>query len=228
MIEDPLYREVCANIRVTDDISFKLLGFVPLVSGAGIVVVLIQSSVQWSPAIYLISMLGAGVTFGLFRWELKNILTCNWLIRYAEALEFHAIHGDKVLGPVGVGQFYRRPTAPGLFPELRSKDSTSAARGFGKTEAEKLVYSLVILSWLILPGIARLSASSNSTSRHWEGVLTVIYILMASLIAVLTLCAVCAKVTNRPPLVRTKAEVAVKRLLSDEERQRLLPGGQHE
>src|SRR5438132_10521308 len=29
-----LYDEVCVNVRTTDDISFKLLGFVPLVSGS--------------------------------------------------------------------------------------------------------------------------------------------------------------------------------------------------
>ena len=30
------YRELCASIRQTDEISFKLLGFVPLISGASI------------------------------------------------------------------------------------------------------------------------------------------------------------------------------------------------
>jgi hypothetical protein len=29
-----VYAETCANIRATDDISFKLLGIVPLLSGA--------------------------------------------------------------------------------------------------------------------------------------------------------------------------------------------------
>jgi hypothetical protein len=34
------YAEICSNIRATDEISFKLLGLVPLVSGTGIVVLL--------------------------------------------------------------------------------------------------------------------------------------------------------------------------------------------
>jgi hypothetical protein len=34
------YGELCSNIRATDDISFKLLGFVPLISGVGIIGVL--------------------------------------------------------------------------------------------------------------------------------------------------------------------------------------------
>ena len=34
------YSEICTDIRITDDISFKLLGLVPLVSGIGIFAVL--------------------------------------------------------------------------------------------------------------------------------------------------------------------------------------------
>jgi hypothetical protein len=34
------YTELCANIRATDDISLKVLGFVPLTSGAGIITLL--------------------------------------------------------------------------------------------------------------------------------------------------------------------------------------------
>lgn len=30
-----VYEEVCTNIRTSDDISFKLLGLVPVISGSG-------------------------------------------------------------------------------------------------------------------------------------------------------------------------------------------------
>jgi len=30
-----VYEEICTNIRISDDISFKLLSFVPLISGSG-------------------------------------------------------------------------------------------------------------------------------------------------------------------------------------------------
>ena len=33
--DDKIYAQLCDDIRKTDDISFKLLGLVPLVSGAG-------------------------------------------------------------------------------------------------------------------------------------------------------------------------------------------------
>lgn len=35
-----LYSEICSKIRATDDISFKLLWFVPLLSGSAIFVLL--------------------------------------------------------------------------------------------------------------------------------------------------------------------------------------------
>ena len=38
------YTEICSHIRTTDEISFKLLGLVPLVSGIGIVVLLDRSN----------------------------------------------------------------------------------------------------------------------------------------------------------------------------------------
>jgi hypothetical protein len=31
---DRIFQETCVSIRATDEISFKLMGFVPLVSGA--------------------------------------------------------------------------------------------------------------------------------------------------------------------------------------------------
>lgn len=242
MSDDPLYREICASIRTTDDISFKLLGFVPLVSGAGIVAALLGSDVLWSPAIYLISLLGAGITFGFFRWELKNIMICNWLIHCAQAVEYRALtEGDEVTAREDerVGQFYRRPEPPGLYPEREPLDrppkespklhATSAGKGivlpaarafaallvrnfversFGKTESEKLVYSLVIFSWLNLPWIVGLSSSEGLIAlfRGWALVLTVLYLLLATFLGILTLFALRAKVTDVGPMDASDAE----------------------
>ena len=59
--------------------------------------------------------------FGLFRWELRNIQTCSWLRRRAEALE------RTVVTTTGA------PKQP--LPPLP----------IGKTEAEKGIYSITIL-----------------------------------------------------------------------------------
>src|SRR5262249_36390878 len=58
------YAEICANIRATDDISFKLLGLVPLVSGAAIVTYLsADRALAWSPMTFFLAVFGAIVTF---------------------------------------------------------------------------------------------------------------------------------------------------------------------
>lgn len=84
-----IYEQICTNIRVTDEISFKLIRLVPILSGSGIgLLTFLEKSSYLSPAtVILISIFGAVVTFGVFRWELCNIETCSWLIRRAADLE---------------------------------------------------------------------------------------------------------------------------------------------
>ena len=127
---DRLYQEACAGIRATDDISFKLLGLVPLLSGAAMLVLFLKESIPpaRAPMIYGLAMFAALVTLGLFRWELRNIQTCKWLRARASMLEATAsIQGSSL--PV-------QPTAP---------------LSIGKAEAEKWVYSTTIFSWLAVP-----------------------------------------------------------------------------
>jgi len=77
---DSVYRETCFNIRATDDISFKLMGTVPLLSGAAILTVFLKGPIQpgSGPVVVALSMFAAFVTLGLFRWELRNVQTCSW------------------------------------------------------------------------------------------------------------------------------------------------------
>lgn len=59
------YTNLNNNIRFTDDVSFKLLGLVPLFSGSGMLVAVMRSEYFWSPAIYAIYVAFA-VIVGLF------------------------------------------------------------------------------------------------------------------------------------------------------------------
>src|SRR5215472_6008654 len=112
---DRLYQEIRADIRATDETSFKLMGLVPLVSGAAFLTFFFEDKVRAQPHVVVaLSLFAALVTLGLFRWELRNIQICSWLLRRSEAIE----------EPTGVKP--ARPKPP---------------RGFGKTEAEKAVYS---------------------------------------------------------------------------------------
>ena len=73
------YDAICKEIERTDNISFQILGLVPLISAAGILGLLAEDKIARSPVIFLVSTFAAAVTFGFFRWELRNIQTCNWL-----------------------------------------------------------------------------------------------------------------------------------------------------
>lgn len=139
--------EICSNIRATDEISFKLLGLVPLVSGTGIVVLLDRSrEPAWSPIAVFVAAFGAVITYAIYRWELRNLQTCNWLIARAADLERDellaaGLEPDELRD--AKGQFYNRDDPPTLF-----------GRGMGKTQAVHLLYGTTIAAWLLLPVIA--------------------------------------------------------------------------
>src|SRR4029450_12904322 len=85
---DRRYAEICSNVRTTDEISFKLLGLVPLVSGGGIVLLLDAGKrPARPPATIFVALLGAAVTFAIYRWEVRNIQICRWLIERGAQLE---------------------------------------------------------------------------------------------------------------------------------------------
>jgi hypothetical protein len=128
---EKIYAEVRAGIRETDSISFKLLGLVPLVSGTALISLVLQSRTLSSGLVILLALFASTITLGLFRWELRNVQTCSWLIKYADSLEAHALTAK------GMGEMFRpRPKAP---------------QRIGKTEAEKLIYAATIVAWLALP-----------------------------------------------------------------------------
>lgn len=128
---EKVYEETIASIRATDDISFKLLGLVPLVSGTAIATLLLKDAPRDPSLIVLFSLFAAAVTLGLFRWELRNVQECSRLLRYAEVLAARALEESDV--PKSV---QNRPLPP---------------QRIGKTEAEKLIYGATIAAWLALP-----------------------------------------------------------------------------
>ena len=161
LLAEHVYRETCSNIRATDDISFKLMGVVPLLSGATFLTFFLKEDVssKAGPAIVMLSLFAALITLGLFRWELRNIQTCSWLRRRAETLE-------GVI--VTAAQIPKQPLPP---------------RGIGKTEAEKWIYSVTIVAWLSMPFII-----FQLTLQPWWLLGT--YIVAAVLILVLTVISV--------------------------------------
>ena len=97
-----IYKDITTNIRTTDETSFKLLGLVPLGSGIGAGALTLMKELDAlgrypDAAMAGFSLVGALITFGLFRWELRNIQKCNWFISRAARLEKHILREEPYL-----------------------------------------------------------------------------------------------------------------------------------
>lgn len=139
---ETLYREICNNIRFTDEVSLRLLALVPLVSGtgiSGIFIVLANLEMKWSPIFAGISFFGAAVIFGLYIWEHRNIQFCNTLVKCAQGIEANMFHLTKEQG-----HYLARPLPHRRFG-IR----------FSKTIAERIIYGVTIVAW-IAAGISAL------------------------------------------------------------------------
>ncbi len=135
-----VYSALCDRLKLTDEISFKLLGFVPLVSGATFAVVLLKGEASFTPAVYYLSVLGALITLCLFGWELRNLKTCNYLVAWIKQFP-GATYSQDNNAPYLIGGKLR----------------------IGKTEMEKVLYLVLTLSWLGLPYAACTVATSNAS-----------------------------------------------------------------
>ena len=94
------------------------------------------------------------LTFGLFRWELRNIETCSWLIKRAADLERSQFKLEQFGSEKG--QFAGREKGPPLYPffgkRQKGKDNKPIPwlqHPIGKTEAEKIIYITAIGAWII-------------------------------------------------------------------------------
>lgn len=163
-----LYEQWCAHIRATDEISFKLIGIVPLVSGTGLLTFLFAAP----PARVLIvlSLFAAAITLGLFRWELRNLQNCKWLVYYADELEKTVLDRE---------------------PDMKELEGwPGPPQRIGKSEAEKFIYTVTIVTWLALP-LLLLTSDQMGT---W---FCKLYVLLATVIALATVFSLFARV--KPP-----------------------------
>lgn len=144
-----IYKDICTNIRVTDDISFKLLGIVPVTSGVGAGALTILEKAEWlkdysKGAVIGLSLVGALITLGLFFWELRNIQKCNWFISRAAKLE-KQIFGVENLQFGGLAK--QEDISATRREEILLSSITKTP--WGKTQAEKLIYTTAVMAWLV-------------------------------------------------------------------------------
>ena len=151
-----VYKEICASIRATDDVSLKLLAIVPLVAGflsgalalwAGKDAAAGSAKPALNLAVLALALAGAGITFGLMSWEMRNVQKCNWLISRAADHERRLLgitpQEDPRLGIHWDGWERPQPPLASIF-----------SRPWGKTEAEKLIYGTAVAVWLVPAALA--------------------------------------------------------------------------
>ena len=81
------YAELCTSYRAIDDFRAKLLGFLPLVTGGGLVLLTGRADGVRSEFFKPVGLFGIAVTAGLLAYELFCIRKCNALLEAGKALE---------------------------------------------------------------------------------------------------------------------------------------------
>jgi len=175
-----VYGETCASIRATEEISFKLIGIVPFLSGSAIVTLLGTESVKSIPSAALAAacLFAAFATLTIFRWELRNIQTCDWLRARAQELEKDVLPQRALRA---------RPGSPLLFGakvrSLTGRDQwlQKTDFAFGKTEAAKVTYSMTTILWLFIPAISpKLETSPIGAMLYLIGAVMIVILVAVS------------------------------------------------
>jgi hypothetical protein len=84
-----VYTELCSSYRAIDDFRTKLLGFLPLATGAGIFfLVTDKAKIEFVQSYFRpIGIFGFAITLGLFFYEFYGIKKCTHLIWDGRTLE---------------------------------------------------------------------------------------------------------------------------------------------
>ena len=120
-----VYRELCNSYRAIDDFRTKLLGFLPLATGAGLFFLVTDKAKLDVASPYLgpIGAFGFVITLGLFFYEFYGIKKCGALIGAGRILEteLHIYDGQFLKRPHGVLGFINEPFAAGvIYPAVLS------------------------------------------------------------------------------------------------------------
>lgn len=138
-----IYTQLCESYRAIDEFRAKLLGYLPLASGAGIFILVndkakVDAFRQFLPAV---GLFGIVVTLGLFVFELFGIKKCGALIEAGKRLE------DRVNG-----QFRARPDRidrNGEVPPVAHNEPLAAG----------IVYPAVLAGWTYVALLCSRSAT---------------------------------------------------------------------
>jgi hypothetical protein len=126
-----VYQELCTSYRAIDDFRAKLLGFLPLATGTGVVLLsdaLTDEKKRDFTKQFLgpIGAFGVAITLGLLFYELYGIKKCDCLIKAGKQIE----------GELGKGQFTNRPREVVGF--------------INEPFAASVIYPAVLATWMYL------------------------------------------------------------------------------
>ncbi len=129
------YQELCKSYQAIVDFRAKLLGFLPLASGASFFALLGNGKDPVPYYAWVAGLFGFSITLGLFFYELRGLQRSTVLERTGRELE-------AALG-LAAGQFTVEPSV--------SLHGLVGARG-----AAWLIYPTVLAGWAYLAGLQRL------------------------------------------------------------------------
>jgi hypothetical protein len=131
----PAYNELCNSYHAIDDFRTKLLGFLPLVTGGGLILLSGRAEDVQKEFFGPVGLFGFLVTLGLLAYELFGIKKCHALIQASPALERKMDLPGSGLGK-SAGQFIRRPNNLWWF--------------VNEPFAAALIYPAVLAAWTYL------------------------------------------------------------------------------
>ena len=113
-----VYTELCNSYRAIDDFRTKLLGFLPLVTGTGLFLLITdKEKIEMAqPYFGPIGVFGFVITLGLFFYEFYGIKKCGALIEAGQKLEkeLNITDGQFTKRPPGVLGLINEPLAAGV------------------------------------------------------------------------------------------------------------------
>jgi len=158
------YGEVCRSHEAISDFRAKLLALLPIASGAGIGLLVIQADEKGGiPSGFLIAfgLFGAAATLGLFFFEFHQMDQCRqlrnhgvWIERQLgiDAGQFRSERGHLGLRDIWPSKYITRESG---FRELERKGRTESSGGYdlglvNVRHAGYIVYGTVFVGWIAL------------------------------------------------------------------------------
>jgi hypothetical protein len=140
--------QVCTSFHAIDDLRTKLLGFLPLVTGGGLILLTGRTGEVRQEFFVPFGLFGVLVTFGLLVYELNGMKRCLELIYDGEALEsaMGLRLGQFITRIDGFSKLYTRPFAPSKFFTRPFASSNI----FTKPFAAAWIYPAVLAAWTYL------------------------------------------------------------------------------